>query len=174
VANKTKQFFYRVNWQIRAPQVRLIDEKGKQIGIFSIGDARKKAEEKGLDLVEIAPRANPPVVKLIDYNKFKYQEAKKRQEEKKKQKGKLKEVRFTPFIGEADFDFCLKKIIKFLKKNYQVKIVIRFLGRQITKKDFGYQLIEKIAAQIAEWGKAEGKPKLVGKRLIVIFNPVKK
>jgi len=174
VRKKIKRTFYRINWQIRAPKLRLIDESGKQIGVYLLDEARKKAREEKLDLVEIASGANPPVAKLIDFNKFKYQESKKKREERKKQKGRLKEIRLTPFIEKADLDFRLKKIEKFLKKGCQVKIVVRFWGRQITKKNFGYQLIDQIAKYVSGWGEVEKNPKLMGKRLIVMFKPIKK
>lgn len=171
--NRGKKKFYRVNWQISAPKLRLIDEEGKQIGIFSLQQAREKAQEKGLDLVEIVPQANPPIVKLIDFAKFKYQQEKKERQERKKQKGGVKEVRFTPFIEEADFKVRIKRLTNFLKQEHRVRVVIKFLGRQITQKGFGYQLIEKIQEEVKEWGEKEGEPKLTGKRLIVFFKPNK-
>jgi len=170
---KQKVVFYRTNWQIRAPEVRLIDEQGKQIGIYSLSEARKKSQEMGVDLVEIAPKAKPPVVKLIDFDKFKYQQAKKLREERKKQKGKIKEIRLTPFIEEADLQVRLSRLEKFLKEGHRVKVVVKFLGRQITQKSFGYQLIDQLAEKVKEWGEKETAPKLMGKRLIVNFKPLK-
>ncbi|MBL7078376.1 translation initiation factor IF-3 [Candidatus Shapirobacteria bacterium] len=169
----TKTVFYRTNWQIRALTVRLINQKGKQIGVFSLADARKKAQEEQLDLVEIAPKASPPVVKLIDFDKFKYQEAKKQKEEKKKQAKGIKEIQATPFIEEQDLQVRLKRAERFLKKGYRVRLVIKFLGRQITQKSFGYDLINKIAENISDFGELEEKPRLRGKRLIVFFKPKK-
>jgi len=170
---KKRGIYFRTNWQISAPQVRLLDEQGKQIGIFSIQDARKKAQEADLDLVEIAPRAKPPVAKIINYSKFKYQEERKQREEKKRQKGGLKEVRMTPFIGEADYKVRIKRLKSFLKNGSRVRVVVRFLGRQITKQNFGYQLIEKMSKEVKELGELEGRAKLMGKRLVVLFNPVR-
>lgn len=169
----TKRVFYRTNWQIRASSVRLINQKGKQIGVFSLTEARKKAQEEQLDLVEIAPKASPPVVKLIDFDKFKYQEAKKQKEERKKQAKGIKEIQATPFIGEQDLEVRLKRAERFLKKGYRVRLVVRFMGRQITQKSYGYDLINKIAESISELGKLEEKPRLRGKRLIVFFKPIK-
>lgn len=168
-----KRVFYRTNWQIRAPSVRLIDGQGKQVGVFNLTEARKKAQEAGLDLVEVVPRAKPPIVKLIDFDKFKYQEAKKQREEKKKQSGGIKEIRATPFIEKEDLRVRIKRMEKFLKKGNRVRVVIRFLGRQITQKSYGYELIDKIAEKIIDFGELEERPKLRGKRLIVLFKPKK-
>jgi len=169
----TKRVFYRTNWQIRAPSVRLIDDKGKQVGVFSLTDARKKAQEEQLDLVEIAPKANPPVVKLIDFDKFKYQEAKKQKEERKKQAKGIKEIQATPFIGEEDLKVRLKRAHNFLTKGHRLRLVIKFLGRQITQKSFGYDLIDKFVKDVEGLGELEEKPRLRGKRLIVFIKPVK-
>jgi translation initiation factor IF-3 len=168
---RPRRIFYRINWQIRAQEIRLIDGKGEQLGVFPIAEARKIAKDRGFDLVEIAPNAKPPVVKLIDYNKFKYQENKKRKEERKKEKGGIKEIRVTPFIAEADFLVRIKRAKRFLKKDKKIRLVIRFLGRQIVNKEFGYQMIEKFKKAIEEEGEQEGQPRLMGKRLIVFFKP---
>lgn len=171
--SRTNQIFYKINWQIRAESVRLLDEDSKQIGIFPIAEARAMAQEQGIDLVEIASSAKPPIVKLIEFDKFKYQQNKKRKKEARAQKGGMKEIRCTPFIGEADLQVRVKRIKKFLTENNRVKVVIKFLGRQIVNKDFGYQAISKIAEQIKEFGEQEGTPKLMGKRLVAFFKPVK-
>ncbi len=170
---KTNQIFYKTNWQIRAESVRLLDEDSKQIGIFPIAEARAKAQEQGLDLVEIASSAKPPVAKLINFDKFKYQQKKKRKKEAQAQKGGIKEIRCTPFIGEADLEVRINRAKKFLTENNRLKVVIKFLGRQIVNKDFGHQAIGRIADQIKEFGQQESEPKLAGKRLIVFFKPVK-
>ncbi|MBU3935680.1 translation initiation factor IF-3, partial [Patescibacteria group bacterium] len=142
--NQNKQPRYRFNHQITAPTIRLIQDKGGQIGIVSISEARQKAQETGLDLVEIAPKATPPVVKLINFAKFKYQESKKLKAEKKgSKKGELKEVQAKPFIGQGDYQTKLKRTIKFLNSGNKVKLSIKFQGRQIQKPEFGYQLVEK-------------------------------
>jgi translation initiation factor IF-3 len=170
---KTNQIFYRTNWQIRADKVRLLDENSKQIGVFTLTEARERAQKKGVDLVEIASQAKPPVVKLIDFDKFKYQQNKKRKKEALSQKGGIKEVRCTPFIGEADLEVRVGRIKKFLKANNRVKLVVKFLGRQIVNKDFGHQVVAKFAERIKDFGEQESEPKLMGKRLIVFFKPVK-
>ena len=168
---RREHLFYRVNWQIRAEKVRLIDEEGKQLGVFPISKAREIAQKAGLDLVEIAPRANPVVVKLVDYHKFKYQQEKKKREERKKEKGGVKEIRITPFIAEGDLEIRVKRAKKFLKEGKRLKLVVRFIGRQIANKQFGYQAIENFKERIKEEGEQEGEPKLTGKRLISFFKP---
>ncbi len=168
---RTRQDFYRINWQIRAPTVRLIDDQGKQIGIVSLQEARRVAQEKGLDLVEIAPRANPPVVKVIDYAKFKYEQDKKRREARKKTKqgSKIKEIQLSPFIGEADFKTRVERAKDFAQEGDRLKVVLKFKGRQITKKEFGYQLLERIKQELAELYQQDGEIKLTGKRLVMFM-----
>lgn len=166
---------YRINRQIRFPTIRLIDEESRQIGVMPIAEALEKAESTGLDLVEIAPKAKPPVVKLIDFSKFKYQEAKKQKAEKKGNKGgDLKEIQMTPFIGPGDYQTRLKRATKFLGTGNKIKLSIKFLGRQITRKEFGYSLLERFQNDLSELAASEGEPKLIGKRLILTLTPKKK
>lgn len=175
--NRHRKDFYRTNWQIRAQEVRLIGDDGNLIGVVSIDEARRLALEKKLDLVEIAPMAKPPVVKIIDFAKFKYEQKKKNKEEKKKSKGtgKIKEIRLRPFIGEADLKTRLERAKKeFAQENDLLRIVIRFKGRQITKQEFGRALLERIKRELAEFYQAENEPRLMGKQLILNLKPVKK
>lgn len=172
--NQNKKF-YRINQYIQAQEVRLIDEEAKQIGVLSVVEARKMAQETGLDLVEVAPMAKPPVVKLIEFSKFKYQEAKKLKAEKKGIKGgEMKEVQMTPFISDNDYDTGIKKSIKFLSTGNKVRLNIKFQGRQIQKKEFGYNLVEKYKKDLQDFGIAEGEAKLIGKRLLFTIAPAKK
>lgn len=166
---------YRINHQITAPQIRLIDEESRQIGVLTLSEAKAQATETGLDLVEIAPKANPPVVKLIDFSKFRYQESKKLKAEKKGVRGgELKEVQMTPFIGPQDFETRVKRTREFLTTGNKVKLSIKFQGRQITRKEFGYQLIERFTSQLADVGAPEGEPRLIGKQLLFTMAPAKK
>jgi len=167
---------YRLNWQIRAPRVRLIDDQGKQIGVVSLQEARKIAQERGLDLVEIAPQAKPPVVKAIDYAKFKYEQNKKQREARKKTKRgtKIKEIQLSPFIGEADFKTRIERAKSFAQEGDRLKVVLKFKGRQITKKEFGYQLLEKVKQELAEIYQQDGEIKLSGRRLIMFMKLRKK
>jgi translation initiation factor IF-3 len=125
-------------------------------------------------LVEIAPKAQPPVVKIINYAKFKYQEEKKQRKERKKQKNSegVKEIRLSPFIGEADLKNKIAKAEEFAKKESRLRIVIRFFGRQITKKEFGYQTLEKIKQELANIYEPEEAPKLIGNRIILLMKPI--
>jgi len=167
--------FYKINQYITAPQIRLIDEQNKQIGILSLAEARQKSQETGLDLVEIVGKAQPPVVKLINFAKFKYQEAKKEKSNKKGAKGgELKEIRMKPFIGQGDYQTRLKKAQKFLSAGNKVKLCVKFLGRQITKKEFGYQLAERFQQDLEDISSPEGTPKMAGKRLFLTLAPTKK
>jgi len=167
--------FYKINQYISAPEIRLIDEDAKQIGIMSIADARNQALIAGLDLVEIAPLAKPPVVKLIEFAKFKYQESKKLKAEKRGIKGgDTKEVQMTPFISDNDYDTGIKKSIRFLTTGNKVKLSIKFQGRQIQRREFGYNLINKYIADLKDYGTPEGEAKLIGKRLLFTISPNKK
>lgn len=166
---------YKINFQITAKEVRLLDEFSKQIGIVTLEEARQKARENGQDLVEIVSKSNPPIVKMISFSKFKYQESKKDKQQRKGDKGgELKELQFSPFIGEADLETRIKKAQGYLTDGNKVKISIKFQGRQITKVEFGHQLVDKIKVSLAEYAQAEGEPKLLGKRLFLTLTPNKK
>ncbi len=142
---------YRVNYQITSPTVRLLDESGKQVGIVSKIEALQKAREFELDVVEIGPKAQPPVAKLIDYKKFKYQEAKKERDNKKNTKNvTLKEVRLRPFIGDHDLETRRKQTIDWLNGGNQVKINVVLKGRELTKKEFGSQVLSKFLNRLEQ------------------------
>lgn len=165
---------YRINYQITSPQLRLLDEEGKQIGVISKIEALQKAKELDLDVVEIAPKAVPPVAKLIDYKKFKYQEQKKERESKKNQKNVgIKEIRLRPFIGQHDFDTRLAQAKEFLADGNQVKINVFFKGREITRKEFGYNVIKRFLTTL-ESIKVVKEPHMEGKALVVMVVPDKK
>lgn len=169
------QKYYRINRQITAPNLRLLDEEGKQIDVVTLAQAIQLSQESGLDLVEVASNAVPPVVKLIEYSKFKYQEAKKAKAEKKGMKGgETKEIQMTPFIGQGDYDTRIKKAKEFLATGNKVKLSIKFQGRQIQKPEFGHLLVERFKNDLAEFSAPEGTPKLIGKRLLITFTPIKK
>jgi len=166
--------FHKLNHQITAPQVRVIDEVGKQIGVLSLTDALKKAQEQQLDLVEIAPDAKPPVVKIIEYKKLKYLEEKKRKEARKHTKEtELKEVRLSPFIGEHDLETGLNKIKKFLQEGDLVKVSIIFKGRQMTHTEFGPKLLEKVLYLLDGIAVKDKEAKFQGRRYITVLKPVK-
>lgn len=171
--NLTKRF-YRLNQYIQAKEVRVVDEKGKQIGVMPLNQALKQAQKKELDLVEVAPKAQPPVCKIIDFRKFKFLESKRRQAEKKKvKKVELKEIRLTPFIAENDFNFRLGRAEEFLKEGNRVKVVVRFRGREMTKKEFGYELLKKAIERLKSFSKIAVEPKFVGRQLEMTLAPLK-
>lgn len=163
----------RINHHIRVPEVRLVGDN-VPIGVFSISEALKMAEEQELDLVEISPNATPPVCKIIDYNKFLYDQKKKKKELKAKtSKVVIKEIRFGPNTDEHDFNFKLKHAEKFLQEGAKVKAYVFFKGRTILYKGKGEDMLMKFAQELEEVGKMEQEPKLEGKRMIIMINPVK-
>lgn len=167
--------FYKINQYINAPEVRLLDERGKQIGVVPLSEARSMSQESGLDLVEINGKAIPPVIKLISFSKFKYQEAKKLQSEKKGNKGgDLKEIQMSPFIGKNDYQVRVDKAKKFLATGNKIKLSIKFQGRQMAHQQFGRDLLDKFISDIQEVATPESEAKLIGKRLMITFSPSKK
>lgn len=171
---KLNHKFYKINYQILSPQIRLLDDKGVQIGIVSKIEALQKAKEFGVDVVEIAPNAKPPVAKLIDYKKFKYQEARKEREAKKTQKNVgVKEIRLRPFIDQHDFDTWLKRANKFIEDGNQVKINVLFKGRELGRKQFGFEVLNRFIKSI-EGIKMVREPRMEGRVLAAMVVPDKK
>lgn len=166
-----KEAEHRINNFIRAPQVRLVGEN-VEVGIYSIQDALRMAKEQALDLVEISPQVDPPVCKIIDYNKFLYDKKKKEKEIKAKSKvSEVKEIRFTPNTDDHDFNFKSKHAESFLQEGNKVKAYVQFKGRAIQFKDRGQLLLLKFAERLAEVGTLESMPKMEGRRMIAIFSP---
>ncbi len=165
---------YKVNEKITAAHVRVVGDNIK-IGIYSIKQALEMSEDEGLDLVEISPKADPPVCKIIDYSKFKYEQKKKQKEIKAKaQKTVIKEIRFGPNTDDHDFNFKLKHAIKFLSEGAKLKAYVHFVGRTIVFKERGEILLLKFAQALEEYGKVEQLPKLERKRMYVILSPKSK
>ena len=168
---KEQQQEHRTNHMIRVPQVRLVGEN-VEIGVYPILEAQKMANDQGLDLVEISPQADPPVCKIIDYNKFLYEKKKKEKEMKAKSKvSEVKEIRFTPNTDDHDFDFKSKHAENFLKDGNKVKAYVQFKGRAIMFKERGELLLLKFAERLVQVGTLESMPKLEGKRMFAIFAP---
>src|SRR6186713_272922 len=166
-----KEAEHRINNFIRVPQVRLVGDN-VEVGIYSTQDALKMAQEQQLDLVEISPQVDPPVCKIIDYNKFLYDKKKKEKEMKAKSKvSEVKEIRFTPNTDDHDFDFKAKHAENFLKDGNKVKAYVQFKGRAIQFKERGELLILKFAERLAEFGVLESLPKMEGKRMLAIWAP---
>lgn len=164
----------RINERIRVPEVRLIDEEGTQIGVVPTEEAREMALDRGLDLVEVAANAKPPVCKIMDHGKFLFEEKKKAAEAKKKQKTiTVKEVQFRPRIDEHDFEFKKNHVVRFLESGAKVKAIIRFRGREMAHKDLGRAVLDRLLEEIKELGEPEGSPNMQGNRMIQIINPAK-
>ena len=164
---------YRINRQIRVPKVSLVGENIPEQGVYSTSDALRMADEQELDLVEISPTADPPVCKIIDFQKFIYQQKKKQKEIKAKSvKVVVKEIRFGPNTDEHDFNFKLKHAEKFLQEGSKVKAFVFFKGRSILFKEQGEILLLKFAAALEEVAKVDQLPKLEGKRMIIMLSPL--
>lgn len=169
INTKSNLPFYRRNEQIRATEVRLIDSDDKQIGVVSLIDALKQARERDMDLVEIAPQAKPPVAKIVDYSKFLYYLSKKKKEEKRNTKtSTTKQLRFGPFIGEHDLEIKLKKAREFLNDGDKVKFAVKFTGRQITKRNLGELVLNKVLTELEDVAKQEKEMRMEGRQLVVI------
>lgn len=168
-----QKLFWRTDYQIRAASLRVIDAEGKLLGVMTGDEARAKAKELGLTLVEIAPKAVPPVAKIVDFGKFRYAEEKKLKKQSKGAKGgELKEIRFSPFIGQADYNTRLIRVKEFLEDKNKVKVVVVFLGKQMGSKPFGYQLIQRIRKDLGENIAIDMEPKFLGRHLVTIISPV--
>jgi len=153
----------------------VVDEKGNALGVMPLGEALFKSRQVGLDLVEVAPEAKPPVCKIIDFKKFKYQEDKKQKAGSRKNKqSETKEIRFTPFIAQNDFDTRIKKTREFLESGDKARLTVKFLGRQITRKQFGYELLQKAVDSLKDVSKVETEPKWQGKILVILLAPIKR
>lgn len=162
---------YKVNQKIRAREVRVVGDN-VDVDVYPIDKAMEMAQQQGLDLVEISPKADPPVCKIIDYSKFKYEQKKKQKEIKAKaQKTVVKEIRFGPNTDDHDFNFKLNHAIKFLKEGSKVKAYVHFVGRTIVFKERGEILLLKFAQALEDYGKVELLPKLEGKRMSIILAP---
>jgi translation initiation factor IF-3 len=155
--------------------VRLVGEQGEQLGIVAVAEALRMAEEKNVDLVEIAPLAVPPVCKLMDYGKFRYREQKKAHEAKLKQKQiQVKEIKFRPGTDEGDYKIKLGKLIEFLEGGDKAKVTLRFRGREMAHQEFGVRLLERVKADLEQVGLVEQFPKLEGRQMVMVLAPKKK
>jgi translation initiation factor IF-3 len=162
----------RANEQINAPQIRLIDYTGDNLGVVPIGEALARAVETGLDLVEISPNADPPVCKILDYGKLKYEEQKKRNVARKKQKIiEVKEIKMRPNIDVHDYDFKMRAIHRFLDEGDKVKVTMRFRGREMAHQEIGMQVLERVRGDLEELAKVEQSPKMEGRQMTMVMAP---
>jgi translation initiation factor IF-3 len=162
----------RVNEEIRVPQVRLIDQDGEMMGVMTARDAMLKAFAVGLDLVEISPNADPPVCKILDYGKFKYEQQKKRNEAKKKQKViEIKEIKVRPNIDENDYQVKMRAMKSFIEEGDKVKVTLRFRGREMAHQDIGVRVLERIRSEMDLTTKVEQMPRLENRQMVMVLSP---
>ncbi len=162
----------RINEAIRSASVRCIDAEGEQLGVLTINEALEKAMEAGLDLVELQPNAEPPVCKILDYGKFKYQAQKRANEARKKQKIiEVKEIKLRPNIDDHDYQVKMRAVNKFLAAGDKVKVTLRFRGREMAHVELGAQLLERVRVEIDEVAKVEAMPKMEGRQMIMVIAP---
>jgi translation initiation factor IF-3 len=166
--------FPRANNEITATTVRLVDSDGAMLGVVNLREALARAVERGLDLVEISPNAEPPVCKILDYGKYKYEVQKRAHEAKKKQKVvEVKEIKLRPGIGENDYKVKLRSVIGFIEDGDKVRVSLRFRGREITHQEIGMRLLERLQQDTESLAKVESSPKMDGKQLLMILAPLK-
>lgn len=162
----------RVNDQIRIPKVRLIDETGENVGVVATRDALLRAEDAGLDLVEISPMADPPVCKILDYGKFKYEAQKRANEARKKQKViEVKEIKMRPNIDQHDYQVKMRSVSKFLEEGDKVKVTMRFRGREMAHQELGLALLNRVRDEVGEAAKVEQTPKMEGRQMTMVMAP---
>ncbi|HYZ22468.1 MAG TPA: translation initiation factor IF-3 [Rhodopila sp.] len=162
----------RVNEEIRIPQVRLIDQDGEMIGVMSSREALQRAYSVGLDLVEISPNADPPVCKVLDFGKFKYEQQKKRNEAKKKQKViEIKEIKVRPNIDENDYQVKMRAMKSFIEEGDKVKVTLRFRGREMAHQDIGVRVLERIRSEMDGMSKVEQMPRMENRQMVMVLSP---
>src|SRR4051812_46208814 len=162
----------RVNEDIRVPQVRLIDEEGEMQGVMTARDALLRAYSVGLDLVEISPNADPPVCKILDFGKFKYEQQKKKNEAKKKQKViEIKEIKVRPNIDENDYQVKMRAMKSFIDEGDKVKVTLRFRGREMAHQDIGVRVLERIRAEMDSTSKVEQMPRMENRQMVMVLSP---
>lgn len=164
----------RVNEKISSPKVRLVDENGEMVGVLSHKDALERAYRAGLDLVEVSPNADPPVCKILDYGKYKFEEQKRRAEIRKKQKViEVKEIQLRPGIDKHDFEVKMRSARKFIEEGDKLKVTLRFRGRELSHQQLGAEVLNRVRDTLEDVAKVEQHPKLEGKRMIMVMGPMK-
>ncbi|MCO5101605.1 MAG: translation initiation factor IF-3 [Burkholderiaceae bacterium] len=166
---------HRINGEINVPELRLVGIDNEPIGIVSLREAMRMAEDAEVDLVEIAPQARPPVARLMDYGKFKYQEQKRQHEARAKQKIiQVKEVKFRPGTDEGDYQVKLRNLRRFLDEGDKAKITLRFRGREMAHQEFGIRLLERVRNDVEDLAQVEQMPRLEGRQMIMVIAPKRK
>jgi translation initiation factor IF-3 len=162
----------RMNEDIRVPEVRLIDQTGQNVGVVATSVAIARAVEVGLDLVEISPESKPPVAKILDYGKFKYQEQKKAAEARKRQKVvEIKEIKMRPSIDDHDYDVKMRSMKRFFDEGDKVKVTLRFRGRELSHQELGWQVLQRVKADTEPLAKVEAEPKMEGRQMVMVLAP---
>jgi translation initiation factor IF-3 len=162
----------RVNEEINVPRVRLVDARGEMVGVVSRNDALVMAADAGLDLVEVAANADPPVCKILDYGKFKYEEQKKKNEARKKQKViEVKEIKLRPGIDDHDYDVKMRSMVKFIEEGDKVKVTMRFRGRELAHQELGMDVLMRVKGDLDEIAKVEQFPKMEGRQMTMVMSP---
>ena len=162
----------RMNEDIRVPEVRLIDQNGQNVGVVATSAAMARAVEAGLDLVEISPDSNPPVAKILDYGKFKYQEQKKAAEARKRQKVvEIKEIKMRPSIDDHDYDVKMRSMKRFFDEGDKVKVTLRFRGRELSHQELGWQVLQRVKADTEPLAKVEAEPRMEGRQMVMVLAP---
>ncbi len=162
----------RVNDQIESAKVRLIDQDGEMVGVVSLHQGLQMAYEAGLDLVEVSPNADPPVCKLLDIGKYKYELQKKQNEQRKKQKViQVKEIKMRPGIDDHDYDVKKRSMLRFLEEGDKVKITLRFRGREMVHQELGARVLERVKADLGELAKVESAPRMEGRQMTMVVGP---
>ena len=163
-----------MNDRIRCPEIRLIGAEGENLGVVTPERGMELAEQAELDLVEISPNATPPVCKIMDFGKFKYEQQKRESEARKNQKViEVKEVKFRPNTDTHDYEVKMRNVVKFLEKGDKVKVTLRFRGREMAHQNLGRELLERVAEDVKELGKVENMPKMEGRQMVMMIGPVK-
>jgi translation initiation factor IF-3 len=165
---------HRINERIDVPEVRLVDEDGEMVGVVSTAEARRRADEVGLDLVEVSPTAQPPVCKILDYGKFKYEAQKKANAARKKQHVvDVKEIKMRPNIDDNDYNTKMKKVHSFLEEGDKVKVTMRFRGRELAHQDIAMRVLMRVRDEVGERAKIEQFPRMEGRAMIMVMAPAK-
>ena len=165
---------YRINDRIEAPEVRLVDEEGGMVGVVRLAEALQRAEEAGMDLVEVSPNASPPVCKILDYGKFKYESQKKANAARKKQRViDVKEIKMRPNIDDNDYNTKMRKIYEFLDEGDKVKVTMRFRGRELAHQDIAMGVLSRVRDQLGDRVKIEQFPRMEGRQMVMVMAPGK-
>ena len=162
----------RVNYEINTPSIRLVDQNGNMVGVVTASEAIKMAEQAGLDLVEISPSASPPVCKILDYGKYRYEIQKKAHEARKKQKViQIKEIKLRPTIDKHDLDIKVRNVLGFIDEGDKVRITLRFRGREMDHQDLGLKVLERVQESLKDNAKIESPPRIEGKQIVMMVGP---